>query len=345
MRIYNSGQNDMEANHISTVAKKQEKSNVTVKGRTISINAGKMESDPIAARRKLAHKQAMKLIKDAFKGQQSNLDKIKELEKLAGEFEKECSVYRDNIIDADQRMDGLKESYGISEDSEEQKNLELLVRAKEDPFSLSAEERKQVDAIREQGLTEYQSKYLTILDEKNSYKRELDRQEGNIGAIYSSINTMRLAMLKDHSMYKASKEAENIEKKAAKDAATALIEEGKDNIDEDFEELKEKAQKVKEKRIAEEEKELKAEEREARIEEMIERIRESNEEDSDYKEEHDRRELSVDAILANKDILSVPNFAAVESEKASMSAEVKTIAAKLKLIDDDIKGAAVDKTL
>ena len=340
MKVNRAGQDGMEA-----IFKVSGNTNKTEK-RGTSVSGSILGADPIAYRRALAHKQAIKVVKDAFKGQQGTVDRMKGYEDLIGQMKQQNSEYRDTINESYKKIDDLQKQYGISDESEEQKELELIERAAEKPFELSEDERAKVADIKERGLTEYQQKYLSEKEDIKHWEREIDTNNANINSLNQSIKEMKKAMLKDQSMVKATKAADEMEIQAAKNEAVSLIAEAKDNIEDDLEEAIEKAEEIKEKRAEEEEKELEAKEREARIQEMIERIRESSEENKERTEDDKSDdELSVDALLARHEALSAPDLSETKGTKDKINNEIKTIAAKLRLVVDDIKGSEVDKTI
>ena len=117
-------------------------------------------------------------------------------------------------------------------------------------------------------------------------------------------------------MVDAGKAKEAILDEANKEIMGMLIDEAKDHVDEKTEEEKETAKE-------------KAEEKEE-LEDRLEKAKEAKKEKEEFVE--DIIEGATELVTATKDI-----------EQAQQ--EVKDMMSKMKLIEDDIKGAAVDQSM
>ena len=130
------------------------------------------------------------------------------------------------------------------------------------------------------------------------------------------ITATELERLKTHPMVDAGKQADAIMDEASKEIVGMLVDEAKDHIDEEAEKEKEKAETEKEKK----------EELQARIDAAKEKKKEDEE--------------------LTKDILEgVAKASSTTNEVSATQQEIKDMMNKMKLIEDDIKGAAVDKSL
>ncbi len=136
------------------------------------------------------------------------------------------------------------------------------------------------------------------------YRRQADGLKSEIEAQNLAIRDTKLERLKKSPMLKATKEAEAIKEAAEDEIFGMLIEEARDHIDEKREEQEEQAEKIEEKKEAEEEKLEQAREREDDMEELSEIVQDSGSDD--------------------------------------IQKEIDDILEKLKLIDEDLKGASVD---
>ena len=94
-----------------------------VDGRFLIAGSSK---EQIEKKRKLAQKQAMKLVKDAFSGDQATKQNIEDLKAQKAEKVAEYQEKMQQIGNISAEKDKLRETYGISKDSQEQKDLELL---------------------------------------------------------------------------------------------------------------------------------------------------------------------------------------------------------------------------
>lgn len=90
-----------------------------------------MPQDKIWQKKQQAQKQALKVVKDAWDGDRkidadlaARGEKIRALEDESAGAKKELAAY-------EEEKETLRESYGVSADSEEQKDLELLLKQRE----------------------------------------------------------------------------------------------------------------------------------------------------------------------------------------------------------------------
>ena len=182
--------------------------------------------------------------------------------------------------------------------------------------------REKVDELRQQ-LTEIQG-YITAQEELpeeemteedraaqkealKEYQKQYDNIKNDIMSEIAAIRGTKLERLKSSPMIKAQKEAGEIMEAAGDEIIGMLMQEAKDHIDEEKEEREEKAEEIAEKREEEEERLDKSREKSEEAEAITEMIRKS----------------------ASND----------------MKKEIEELLDKLKLIEEDIKGAAVDTQL
>ncbi len=119
--------------------------------------ANRKQNDGLTARQNIAKKQAMKIVGDAFDGDkkidaqlQGLRDKNKVLLSDRGEKQKIIESCEQDIAD-------MKKGFGVSDDSQEQKDLELLQKEILNPQDLTKEDMNRIKKIKEGGLTEYQT--------------------------------------------------------------------------------------------------------------------------------------------------------------------------------------------
>jgi len=290
---------------------------------TKTINAGSLafNNDPIAAKKEEAKKKAMRIISNAFKNELS--------------IDKDINSRKDNIFalrkdkfEADTKIQeiensraALKEAYRVDDDSTEEKNLKLLekeIRANMpgSDVSISAEEAEKIEKIKEAGLTEYQERSLEMLKSEWPYANTSYSAKEEIALENRIIAAIDLERLKSDSLLNAQKQADKIMENASKDILGMLIDEGKDTIDKDNEEQKEQAKEKKEDREI--------------LEERIDTAKEKR------KENEELTENILDGVA--KASTKEQNINAAQQE-------IKEMMSKMKLIEDDIKGAAIDSTL
>lgn len=123
-------------------------------------------------------------------------------------------------------------------------------------------------------------------------------------------------MAKSQTMIKAQNTAEQIEESTRKEVVGMLLDEAKDHIDEEMEEKKDEA--------------LEKAEKEKEEEERIKKIKEEKDEKEEFTEQvADSAQLFTEADSAMEDV-----------QKA-----VKKVMDEMKLLEEDIKGAAVDASM
>ncbi len=139
------------------------------------------------------------------------------------------------------------------------------------------------------------------------YQKQYDNIKNEIMLEIGTIRATKIERLKSSPMLEAQKEVENIMEAAGDEIIGMLIQEAKDHIDEEKEEREEQAEKIAEKREEEKERLEKSEEKSEEAEAITEMIR--------------------------------------QSSSSDLQREIEQMLDKLKLIEEDIKGAAVDTQL
>ncbi len=152
------------------------------------------------------------------------------------------------------------------------------------------------------------NEYEKAWNKRNSENENMFMQENAI------IRGTRQERLKKNPMVGAQEQAEEILDAAREDIIGMAKEEGMEHIDEEAEEREEKAEEIKEKKEEQEE--------------YIEEQKEKREEEEELLED-----MPVDEMLT------------YDKLKQDVQDEVQDILNKMKLVAEDIKGAAVDKTV
>ena len=284
--------------------------------------AGNLNSDlfqnELLEKKKEARKKAMQVVGNAFNADQEiDLDLQERREKISY-LNQENQKLLKQIEEIDESQKQLMEQYGISEDSQEQKDLELLrkkdrwLRGKGE--ALTKEELEYVGKLEKEGLTDYQRCQREWDKEKNHFQSQVDKNNLAIIEENAIIRGMKLERLKHMPMVKAQKEAEEIIENAGKEIIGMIVEEAKDTMEEKSEEEQEKAEKLEEQQ----------KEREA----FIQKQKEKNEEAEEFIEN-----MPIEEILQ------------IGQLKDEIKQEIKNIMNEMKLVAEDIKGAMVDESL
>lgn len=269
-------------------------------------------------KKKEAQEKALKVVGDAFAGDQEiDIDIQERRDKIAA-LEQENQKLQNQINEISDRQNALMEQYGITADSQEQKDLELLRKKdkwlKGEGSELTEEESKRIAEMESEGLTEYQKRQREWDAEKNHFQNDLDKNREQILEEYAIIRGTKLERLKHDPMVKAQKEAEAILDAASREIIGMIMEEAKDTIDEESKENREKAEKLEE---IQEEKEA-----------FIEKQKEKREETKELLENMPMEEMVYMGQL-----------------KDEIKQEIKNIVSEMKLVAEDIKGALVDESV
>ena len=293
------------------------------RGASKSIDGSNLAAafDPIAQKKAKAQKQAMKVVGEAFAGDRAIDRDLEARREKIRQLQQENGADRQNIRDIEANREEFRKASGIAADSQEQKDLELLAKEKEASFagskiSLSPDECKELDRIKKNGLTQYQQDSLAMKEDERYYAERISKAEQQIQTENAIITGTKLERLKTHTMVDAQKEAEQIQSAATKDIVNMLMDEAKEHVEEDLEEKREAAKEE-------------AKEREE-IQEKVDAAKEKRKEQEEFTEE----------ILEQ-----TGSQKAGPSGVSAAQQEIKDMMQKMKLVEDDIKGAAVDQTV
>lgn len=290
-------------------------------GKAIDGSALQAKFDPVASKREEAKKKALKIVGDAFANERkidddlnARRDRIKSLQKDKGDAKRSIREIEDNRA-------ALREVYGVDEDSQEETDLKLLekeIKAKMpgSDVRLSKNDMDAIKKIKENGLSEYQQRSLEMLEYEVPYAITAFEADEEIKMENRIISATELERLKKHAMLDAEKKADAIMDEASREIVSMITQQAKDHIDEESEEREEKAKAEKEKK----------EELEAQIDAAKEKKKEND-------------ELTEDILEGTQELIS--NDADINAAQQ----EIKDMMNKMKLIEDDIKGAAVDKNV
>lgn len=289
--------------------------------KTIDGKGLQAKLDPIIAKREEAKKKAMKIVGDAFANERKIDDDLDARRERIKTLQNEMGIAKRAIQEIEDSRNELRDMYGVDLDSQEEQDLKLLekeidARMPGSNISLTREEVEKIADIKANGLSEYQERSLEMKESEFSYAKTAYEAEEEIKMENQIISATKLERLKTHPIVDAKKQAKAIMDAASDEIIGMLVDEAKEHIDEEAEKKKEEAKE-------------KAEEKEE-LEERIEKV----------KEEKKEKEKMTEEILEG--------VAEVENNSKDMEMaqqEIKDMMNKMKLIEDDIKGAAVDKSL
>ena len=278
----------------------------------------------ISQRKKMAGKQAMKLISDAFGRDIKSQESIDKLRELKSQKLDELRDKNKSMAEIESQKEALMKEYGVTEDSDEMKELELLKKYQNNRMGVltgdfSDEEIEKLKSLQGTSRSEFQAKYLELNDAYNQYQKDAGEIEDDLKVLTANINIQKNDLNASQDMEKAQDAAESIMDAASKEAIGLMMQEAKDNIDKTAEEEKEKAEKVKEK--------------EEELQEKIDKTKERNEEQKEIIEEaSEAAKLDQNISVKTQDTSAV-----AEAQKS-----IDTILKDNNLISDDIKGIEID---
>lgn len=175
---------------------------------------------------------------------------------------------------------------------------------------------------------DYVAEMGSMQEELQQHLKELDQNHAQIAGLGRTIYNIRNESLKHHTMIDAQEKAEQILDAAGDEIIGMAVEGGMDHIDEEAEEREEKAKELKEEK----------EEREERIEEQKEHLKEQEKRiDQQRERRHAEEELLEDMLM--------DEMITFDRMQSDVKNEVQDILKKMKLIEEDMKGAVVDDNL
>ena len=216
-----------------------------VDGRFLIAGSSK---EQIEKKRKLAQKQAMKLVKDAFSGDQATKQNIEDLKAQKAEKVAEYQEKMQQIGNISAEKDKLRETYGISKDSQEQKDLELLEKYQNNKLGFFSDDfsKEEIDRLKElanEPRTEYQKQVLSLNGKKAALQSDADLMQQQIMVLTQNQSDAKVDQLKSQDMLKAGDAAEEIQKAASDEIVGMVIADAKEKLDKELEEKKEEAEK------------------------------------------------------------------------------------------------------
>ena len=302
-------------------ANNNENARKTVDARSLKVGD---RAGLIDAKKENARNKAMKLISDAW-GRDEEATKMREkLGELKKEAFAEYADWKGKVEYADVQKAELKEKYGITNDSAEQKDLELLTKYQNNMMGVSQDEfsEEEIERLKElqtAELTDYQKEAISINRQQVLAKQEMRTAESKLISLTQNIKDAKVDQLKSQDMLNAANAAEDIMEAANKEIKGLLIQDGIDEVNEKAEETAEQIKENGEKR-----------------EEQEERIEEAKEE---RKEQEEIIENSVE-----KDRLDMNTKASVNTASQVKDAQVRIqkIMDENNMISEDIKGIKID---
>lgn len=282
----------------SRTNEKQEK-----RGSVFAGNLNLSQQDSIASKHVQNQKKALKSILDQYKKDAKNDNNIVSRREQLIALEEEANLAKTELDKVSVLRQQLKDSYDITENSEEEKDLKLLQKSMDPDATLSEDELERLSGMGP--LTEYQKSALEYDTMEETWQERYDNAKKGKVFEGQSIVAIKLALLKSHPMTDAQKEAAKIMEAANQEVVNTILQQAKDNIDDDIEKKKEEAEK------------------EAKEQEE----KEASSEDKELEKVNKRIELIQEA----------------DKDQEKLQTDLKNIIDKMKIMDEDVKGILVDE--
>lgn len=313
MKIQNGTENNLYTrNQEQTAAAARQEKAVKEEVKSIDASGLNLGQDSIAQRKGRAQKEAMDIIRNQFKSDGKIDESIADCREKIADNKDKATEALGHINELTEQQEQLKEDWNIADDSQEQQDLELRLKAKEamkpnSKVELSAQEWEQYSKLGP--MSEYQQAVMDWENEKDMFRKDLEDANKNIAIQSQVIRATKQEMLKHHGMDDAAALAEESRKAASKEIIGMAVQEGMDSIKEEIDEAVEKGQEQKEK----------------------------NEE-----EEALREKKKADEMELQQQAMNLPNAQKLQDE---VEQKIQEIMAKQKLLEEDLKGCQVDQNV
>lgn len=337
----------MFANSKSRIQRnRQDKSSKKKQGAAIYAGDLNMGQDSILAKKKRAQREAMKMISDVFKSDLKTDQEQKNRQMNIEELKKENTAAKSRLKDIEDMQNNLMEEYGVTEDSREQQDLELIrkVTKATDPLEkaeLTDEEKMRYAQMQEEGLTDYQKKALALDEDAKAINAEITDNKTSIRREEEAYKDTKLELLKKSPMTGAKRQAEELLEAARKEMIGALYNESKEHIDEKAEEAREEQKEKKARKEEEGKKEALQEAKKLEREILIEQAQDNSQSRAAALSAKEKvRNQAVLQEQINAGVFNDVNKDVVKSNE--LEQEMKDLLEKMRLLQEDLKGAAVD---
>lgn len=191
-----------------------------------------MLQNQIGQKKAKAQRDALRRIVEVFEADMKIDQTLKNSALHKEELAEQVKQYDAEINKLTQAQQELKEEYGITDDSEEEQNLNLIRKSLSDPFSVTEEDMEMLEKMGP--LTDYQRASLELDAAKEVWQNLKDDAIAAHKGESSKIQGINLERLKSDPMVGAQKEAQAIKDAARDSIITMFREEAKEKIDEKF---------------------------------------------------------------------------------------------------------------
>lgn len=286
----------------SKIGRKEERKGQISNGAIFAGNIDGMMTDRAESKRLQARKQVAKMMRDQFASDQKITDRLNEMRDGLEELrEKKNSLVNNSRYrnDGIEEMRRLQETYGVLDDSREQKDLELIRKAYAaiKDGTLDGLNEEEIEKLAEMGpLTEYQREALALDRAVSAFNESVSQLDNAIESGVRALAQVNIDLAKNTGMIKVTKAVEELLKITSDSIINMLRTEAKSHLDEDMQELVDAAKEAAKKKKEEQERLQEVKDEKKEQEELVEEI---------SKNALDQKELQqqIDKILRDAELL------------------------------------------
>lgn len=313
--------NKTEDEKNSSSSKKSDTTSEIVYAGDLNLNSNNIDGKKLQAQKK-----ALKTILDQFKNENRSDKNVSELKDKQNELFKDMDTNISAIRDMKQSKQELKDAYGITDDSIEQKDLEqveqknmgLYVKSILQPDKMSEAENTKLQNVLD-SLTDYQKEAFRYDTMDYILQKRVNSETDSILSINQALSGIKLEKLKVHPMLDAQKQAAGIIKNAGEEVIGAIMQQVKDKVDDTVEQNIEKAEKA-----------------------------QKEQDKKDKKAEESKKENKANSTANTNDTApstDTTNTAIDQADQQHIIDSFRRAADKQKMLNDDIKGIVVDEQI
>lgn len=276
--------------------------------------------EKIVAKKQQRFKEAMHVVTSARNGEKKIDDSLDDIRGQIKQYQKDNDEANKFLTDINNQMSEVKDYYQVEDDSQEQKDLELLQKQYDmmkhgSMETLTEEEQERLDNMGE--LTEYQKRSMELYGQADYWKTQMQDNQDKISQSTGVIRNVRVERLKSQAMAEAQRAKEEIMDAASQEAIGMLVDDAKQQIDDKAEEVQEAAKERQEEQKEEEKRVEAAKENKSEVEAAVEKNR-------------------------GKIADMTKQFTDSEDITRDMDSEIKKVLEEEKMLEEDLKGLTVN---
>lgn len=304
------------------------KGNHDIENKNINARDLRIVPDNMEEKKLNAQKKAWKIVSEANAKENMVDENISNMQKKIEGWKESSQTLQKEIDQIHNNIDQLKEEYGVSDDSQEQKDLELLMKQQakmqgDTSIELTKEESVRLASMGE--LTDYQTRALGYSESLYGKSEEMKQNVEQIKFANSTINGIKVDRCKSHAMVDAKVESDQLLETISKEIEGQLITEAKEEIDHKIDQMEEEAsKKAKEKEVEEEKKE--------KTKELKETNSAQNGEGESSHQANSNQGADAVEVSLDTDVMQVQR-------------KISKILKEENLLEEDLKGIALDTNL